>query len=74
MVMEGTTMAAFNDYVNEYKLGYLRKGKGVTMADMQKHRVYKLNLNKFGRVMLCLASAIGMTYIWVEILLGLAGM
>ena len=41
---------------------------------MQKHRVYKLNLNKFGRFMLCLASAIGMTYIWVEILLGLAGM
>ena len=51
-----------------------KKGKGVTMADMQKHRVYKLNLNKFGRFMLCLASAIGMTYIWVEILLGLAGM
>ena len=29
------------------------------MADMQKHRVYKLNLNKFGRFMVCLASAIG---------------
>jgi hypothetical protein len=35
---------------------------------------YYLNLNKFARFMACVVSGIGMIYVWIEILLGLAGM
>lgn len=39
-----------------------------------KHKVYKLNLNKFARFIACAVSGIGLMYVWIEILLGLAGM
>ena len=41
---------------------------------MQRHRIYKLNLNKFGEFVTVLGAFAMLVYLWVAVLLGLAGM